>query len=98
MINLFQNRLTVDSNLSKKQTVDTYACVIRNHGFLLQGRCELVRIQSHFNAPADDVDSAVALREVDQGFLQLQAWVSTNGVLKDCMTKVYLVYGILMKY
>ena len=28
--------------------------------------------------------------EVYQGLLQLQAWVSANGVLKDCMIKVYL--------
>ena len=25
-----------------------------------------------------------------QGLLQLQAWVYANGVLKDCMIKVYL--------
>ena len=27
---------------------------------------------------------------LEQGFLQLQAWVSANGVLKDCMIKLYL--------
>ena len=35
--------------------------------------------------------------EFGQGVLQLQAWVSANGVLKDCMIKVYLRYRILMK-
>ena len=34
----------------------------------------------------------------NQGFLQLQAWVSANGVQKDCTIKVYLWYRILMKY
>ena len=37
-------------------------------------------------------------RAISQGLLQLQAWVSSNGVLKDCMIKVYLSYRILMKY
>ena len=36
--------------------------------------------------------------EVGQGLLQLQAWVSANGVLKDCLIKVYLWDRILMKY
>ena len=40
----------------------------------------------------------VELRGYFQGVLQLQTWVSANGVLKDCMKKVYLVYRILMKY
>ena len=33
-----------------------------------------------------------------QRLLQLQAWVSAHGVLKDCMIKVYLWSRILMKY
>ena len=33
-----------------------------------------------------------------QDLLQLQAWVSANGVLKDCMIKVCLGYSIRMKY
>ena len=36
--------------------------------------------------------------ELNQGLLQHQSWVSTNGVLKDCMIKYYLGYRILIKY
>ena len=37
-----------------------------------------------------------ALRGNCKGFLQLQAWVSANGVLKDCMIKVYFWYRIMI--
>ena len=39
----------------------------------------------------------VELRGYCQGLLQPQAWVSADGVLKDCVIKVYLGYRILMK-
>ena len=39
-----------------------------------------------------------AVSQACQGVLQLQAWVSVNGVLKDCMIKLYLGYRILIKY
>ena len=33
-----------------------------------------------------------------QGLLQLQAWVSANGTLKDCTIKVYIGHRTQMKY
>ena len=32
----------------------------------------------------------ILLIRISQGVLQLQTWVSANGVLKDCMITVYL--------
>ena len=40
----------------------------------------------------------VTISVLRQGLLQLQAGVSANGVLKDCIIKMYRKYLILMKY
>ena len=37
-------------------------------------------------------------RVYKKGLVQLQAWVSGNVLLKDCMINLYLGYRILMKY
>ena len=42
------------------------------------------------NYKSNEADYITMDSALIQGLLQLQAWVSANGVLKDCMIKVYL--------
>ena len=67
-------------------------------GMVVASHAEVARSITGWAEAAPIYTMPVAVRGYCQGILQLQAWVSANGVLKDCIIKVYLWYQILMKY